>query len=180
MKTLILLRHAKSSWDDTVSRDFDRPLNAKGERAAATMGRKLKSLGLSFDLLVASPARRVEQTLDHFARGLGRTIAPQWDRRLYLASEATLIDVARELSDAHDCVLMAGHNPGLEELVLALVPDSPDNPLREAVEIKYPTASIVALRFDVARWADIGEGQARLLHFVRPRDVDPALGPDRD
>ncbi len=180
MKTLILLRHAKSSWDDTVSRDFDRPLNAKGERAAATMGRKLKSLGLRFDILVASPALRVEQTLDHFGRGMGETLAPQWERRLYLASAETLLDQLRDLPDEVDTVLFAGHNPGLEDLVLMLVPDSDDEPLRDSVEEKFPTASLAEIRFDAEKWADIRARGGHLERFVRPRDLDPALGPDRD
>ncbi|GGO95254.1 SixA phosphatase family protein [Stakelama pacifica] len=180
MKTLILLRHAKSSWDDTVSRDFDRPLNAKGERAAVTMGRTLRSLNLPFDALFASPAVRVEQTLEHFAHGLCRTLAPHWDRRAYLASAATLVDIVREFSDETQTVMLAGHNPGLEELVLTLVPHGADEPLRDLVEQKFPTASVAVIRFDVDRWADVGDGTGHLLHFVRPRDIDPALGPDRD
>lgn len=174
MKTLTLLRHAKSGWDDPVSRDFDRPLNAKGARAAETMGRHLRSLGLVFDRVVASPAVRVQETLDHFATGLGETLAPEWDRRLYLASEATLLDVVRALPDTADRVLLVGHNPGLEELVLLL---SGSGALREEVETKFPTASVAVLELGTA-WADACHGCATLAHFIRPRDVDPSLGPD--
>ena len=71
MKTLTLLRHAKSGWDDPVARDFDRPLNPKGQRAAAMVGRHMKALGLAFDHVVASPAARVVETLDHLGQGYG-------------------------------------------------------------------------------------------------------------
>ena len=90
MKTLTLLRHAKSGWDDAVPRDLDRPLNGKGRRAAQAMGREIRAIGLDFDRVLASPAVRVRETLGELERGLGRALAPEWDRRLYLASAATL------------------------------------------------------------------------------------------
>jgi phosphohistidine phosphatase len=174
MKTLTLLRHAKSGWDDPVARDFDRPLNAKGARAAETMGRHLRGLDLAFDLVVASPAARVRQTLDHFAAGLGETLAPEWDRRLYLASEATLLDVICALPDSAERVLLVGHNPGLEELALLL---AETGPLREAVAAKFPTATVAVLEVG-ARWDAARQRAAALTRFIRPRDVDPSLGPD--
>ena len=176
MKTLTLLRHAKSGWDDGVQRDFDRPLNAKGRRAAQVVGRHLKREGLHFDHVIASPAVRVEQTLDEVASGYGDALQPAWDRRIYLASAATLLDAIRELDDAHDAVLLVGHNPGLEDLVLLLVPDA--EPMRGAVEEKYPTASVAELSFPIERWRDAAKGGAALTRFVRPRDLDPGLGPD--
>lgn len=181
MKTLTLLRHAKSGWDDPVQRDFDRPLNPKGRRAAATVGRHLKREGFGFDHVVASPALRVQQTLDEVASGYGRAITPNWDRRVYLASAATLLDLIHELPDTAAAALLVGHNPGLEDLVLLLVPDAGPKAgggPRDAVEEKYPTASVAELSFPVDRWADVAEGGATLNRFVRPRDLDPSLGPD--
>ena len=178
MKTLTLLRHAKSGWDDQVQRDFDRPLNGKGRRAAQTVGRHLRG-GFVLDHVVASPALRVQQTLEEVAGGLGRTLAPVWDRRIYLASAATLLDVVRELPDAVSGAMLVGHNPGLEDLVLLLVPDG-ETGARDAVEEKYPTASVAELTFAVDRWADVAESGATLARFVRPRDLDPTLGPDGD
>ncbi len=178
VKTLTLLRHAKSGWDDMSLRDFDRTLNAKGRRAAATIGRHLRDEGLAFDRVVASPAVRVTETLDAVATGLGRRIVPEWDKRLYLASADTLIEVIREQSPAIDRVLLVGHNPGLEDLVLTLVPDTADT-LRDAVEDKYPTASLAELTL-AAGWESAGSGKATLARFVRPRDLDPSLGPDEE
>ncbi len=179
MKTLTLLRHAKSGWDDPVSRDFDRPLNPKGRRAAALVGRHLRDQGVRFDHVVASPALRVQQTLDEVASGYRAALEPAWDRRIYLASAATLLDVVRELPEAAASALLTGHNPGLEDLVLLLVPAAADGP-RGEVEDKYPTASVAELSFAVDRWADVGEGGAQLVRFTRPRDLDPTLGPDTD
>ncbi|MFD1787812.1 SixA phosphatase family protein [Sphingomonas floccifaciens] len=180
MKTLTLLRHAKSGWDDPTLRDFDRPLNAKGQRAAQVVGRHWKTLGLTFDRIVASPAVRVVETLEHIGRGYGQTLEPEWDKRLYLASVASLVDVIQEQSDSVDRLLLVGHNPGLEELVLTLVPLAGDNPARADVEEKFPTASLAEMAFDIDRWSDAGADRATLARFIRPRDLDPALGPGAD
>ncbi len=179
MKTLTLLRHAKSGWDDPVARDFDRPLNPKGRRAAATMGRHMRSLELAFDRVVASPAVRVEETIAEIEAGYAGALAPEWDRRVYLASAGMLLDVVRETDDRVGSLLLVGHNPGLEDLVLLLVPDERGS-LRDHVEEKYPTATLAELTFDVDSWAAVAAGGAMLARFVRPRDLDSALGPDED
>ena len=175
MKTLTLLRHAKSGGaDDPGLLDVDRPLNEKGFRAAERMGRHLAELDLRFDAVIASPARRVAETLQAVSVGYGRPIKARTDRRLYLASPDTLIEVARE--QQAERVLLVGHTPGLEELVLTLVPPNAGD-LREEVAAKYPTASVAEMTFS-GDWADVAPGTATLTRFVRPRDLDPTLGPD--
>ena len=177
MKRLTLLRHAKSGWDDPVSRDFDRPLNAKGKRAARTIGRHMREEGMAFDHVIASPATRVVETLDELWQGYGRSQSLALDKRVYLASADTLLDLLQEAPDAADSLLLSGHNPGMEELVLLLVPDGSSNE-REAVEEKFPTASVAEIRFDADRWQDVRPGTGTLTRFVRPRDLDPTLGPE--
>ena len=174
MKTLTLLRHAKSGWDDPVSRDFDRPLNPRGRRAAQTVGREMRAQGLAFDLVLASPARRVIETLEEVEGAFG-PLSPRFDQRLYLASPETLLDLVHEAEEGAASLLIVAHNPGLEMLALSL---SRPDPLRGEVALKYPTATLAELRFDVERWADVREGRGALARFVRPRDLDPALGPD--
>ena len=180
MKRLTLLRHAKSDWDDPVARDFDRPLNRRGEKAAMLMGQFAAQRAMRFDMLVASPAVRVVQTLETFFAGYGETLDARWDRRIYLASGATLLDVVHDQDNATDRLLMCGHNPGLEDLILMLVPDKSDDRLRDESEEKFPTASVAVITFDVSRWADVAIGGGLLERFVRPRDLDPALGPEND
>ena len=180
LKTLTLLRHAKSGWNDPVARDFDRPLNDRGRRAAITIGRHMRALGLAFDHVVASPAVRVVETIAEVGQGYGAPIEPMWDRRIYLASAATLLDVIASMPDDADRVLLVGHNPGLEDLALMLVPDEADNPLRDALETKYPTATLAEVTLDIDRWTDAAAGAGTLVRFVRPRDLDASLGPDDD
>lgn len=181
MKTLTLLRHAKSTWDDPVERDFDRPLNGRGRRAAARIGQWLRDEGLhddaaAFGHVRASPAVRVRQTIEGVEDGLRRPLAPMFDARIYLASAVTLLDVVQGFEASAATALLIGHNPGLEDLLLLLTPDA--DPLRGEAEIKYPTATLAVLDLTVDAWRDVQPGTATLRHFVRPRDLDASLGPD--
>ena len=185
MKSLTILRHAKSGWDAPVERDFDRPINARGRRGAEVIGQYAKRQALAIDHIVASPAVRVVETLDIFqpAAGLG-AIEPLWDRRIYLASAATLLDVVREAGGDARNLLIAGHNPGLEDLVLMLVPETApetaDDGLRAQVEEKLPTSALVRLEIDIDQWSALDVGTARIAAFTRPRDLDPGLAPAMD
>lgn len=180
MKTLTLLRHAKSSWDDPVSRDFDRPLNARGRKAAVTVGRHMRGAQLGFDHVVASPAVRIVETIEQVEQGFGSALAPAWDRRVYLASASSLLDVVHELPPGADSALLIGHNPGLEDLILMLIPDRAGDALRDSVEEKFPTAALAVMTFDVDDWAGVKADGGTLIRFTRPRDLDPALGPDAE
>lgn len=176
MRTLTLLRHAKSGWDDPVQRDFDRPLNQKGFRGARMMGELCRREGLAWDHVISSPAVRCIETLDAFWEGYGQTLKPVWDRRVYLASCVHLLDVLNEAPPEAQHLLVCGHNPGMEDLALMLTPDNGDV-IRNSVEDKFPTGSIAVLTFE-GEWADLSARGAQLTMFVRPRDLDPALGPE--
>lgn len=177
MKLLGLFRHAKSDWHDARARDFDRPLNKRGTRGAKVMGRHILEHGVAWQRALASPAVRSAQTIELAEAATGATIPIEWDRRIYLASSATLADVLREQPDRTDKLMMVGHNPGLEDLIFDLVPDDGSSPLRETVEIKFPTAAFAVLELDIENWADLEDGCARLVHLMRPRDLDATLGP---
>jgi phosphohistidine phosphatase len=177
VKTLALFRHAKSDWSDARARDFDRPLNERGKRGARAMGEYIRDTGRTFDRMIASPAVRAAETVEESSKAWKCTFKIEWDRRIYLASSATLIDLLKELSGDPKSVLMIGHNPGLEDLIFDLVPDDGSSPLREVVEEKFPTATFAVMELDVDDWADVSEGCARLVEIKRPRDLDPTLGP---
>jgi phosphohistidine phosphatase len=177
-KKLTLLRHAKSGWDDPVARDFDRPLNKRGEKAARVIGGWMKSQGIGFDHVIASPAVRVIETLDHIVGGYGKRMEPKWERRVYLASSATLMDVLREVDDQFSSILLIGHNPGMEDLILDLVPEGRDAELRDMVFEKFPTAAFAEMTIDINLWNEIDRNIASLVRFIRPRDLDPELGPE--
>ena len=181
MKTLTILRHAKSGWDVAVERDFDRPINKRGQRGAELIGQWLKRRKLPIDRIIASPAVRVTETLDIFQPAAGLdALEPHWDRRIYLASAATLIDVIRDAGRDAQHLLISGHNPGLEDLILMLVPESANDELRARVEEKLPTSALARLDLDIADWHDLDTGMAQFADFIRPRDLDPALAPAMD
>lgn len=180
MKTLTLLRHAKSGWDDAVARDFDRPLNNRGRRAAHVVGREMRRQGLEFDQVIASPAARVVETLADVSQGYGSPIRPAYDERVYLASVTTLLDVIHAADDSAGRLLIVGHNPGLEAVALMLTEGDEANGLRAELAVKYPTGTVAEILFAVDSWRDVAPGIGRLQRFIRPRDLDPELGPDPD
>ncbi len=181
MKTLTLLRHAKSGYDDPLLRDFDRPLNDRGRRAALRIGEWLRTAQdkgdmPDFDHVFASPAVRCKQTVEGVEAGMNGRLAPIYEKRIYLSSSATLVELVAGFADHHQHAMLIGHNPGLEDLLLELVPMGSD--LRAQAELKYPTATIARLDLAIDRWAQVDGGHAVLTQFVRPRDLDASLGPD--
>ncbi len=175
MKTLGLLRHAKSDWDDMSLRDFDRGLNDRGRRGAAVMGGHIRAHGVAWDLMLASPAERVRRTVD----ATRLQVPARWEERVYLADSDALIEMLRTLDGDPEAVLVVGHNPGLQELVFDLVAPERENALFAEVTEKYPTATFAVLELGIERWADCEAGCGTLVHLARPRDLDPELGPEK-
>jgi phosphohistidine phosphatase len=177
LKTLGLFRHAKSDWDDPRARDFDRPLNERGRRGAALMGQHIIEHGIKWERLLASPAVRVAQTIELAMQAARIKVPVRWDRRIYLATSPSLIELLREQEGDPASMMLIGHNPGLEDVIFDLVPDDGSSPLRDVVEDKFPTASYAVMEIDIDNWADLEDGSARLVHLIRPRDLDAELGP---
>lgn len=175
MKILTLLRHAKSGWDTPAARDFDRPLNVRGRKAARAMGREMRRLGLGFDRVLASPATRVTETLTELAQGYGAAVDTSFDETIYLAPVDTLLALVRGADDAAQRLLLVGHNPGMEQLALLL---SGTGALRDEIAVKYPTGALAEIGFDLAHWRDVAPGEGRLARFIRPRELAEGLGPD--
>jgi phosphohistidine phosphatase len=174
VKVLGLLRHAKSDLDDASVRDFDRGLNERGRRGAALIGRHIAQQGIAWETVIASPAERVRRTLEASALPL----LARFDERAYLADVATLMDLLRAVDGDPASVLLAGHNPGLHELLFRLVDPDRETALFAAAAEKLPTASFALLELAIGQWADIAPGCGELVHFARPRDLDPELGPE--
>ena len=174
MKTLGLLRHAKSDTDDLSLRDFDRGLNDRGRRGAAVMGGQIRAHGVAWDRLLASPAERVKRTLD-----AARLQVPvTWDEHIYLADSDALIEALRGVQGDPAAVLVAGHNPGLQQLIFDLVAPEREDALFASAAEKFPTATFAVLELAFDRWADCAPGCGTLVHLTRPRDLDPELGPE--
>jgi len=167
MKTLTLLRHAKSGWDDPSLSDFARPLTARGRNAARAMGREMRALGLAWDHIVASPAARVTETILGLAESYG-PVAPVYDECVYLASLETLLEIVRATDDAHATLLIVGHNPGMERLALLL---SRGGPLHDEIALKYPTGALTEIALPIDHWRDAGESGGTIARFLRPRDL---------
>lgn len=173
MKTLYLLRHAKSSWGDPALPDHERPLNERGRKAAATMGCFLAGLAERPSLVLASTARRVGETLDLLLPELAGNVAVRRDKNLYLAAPHTLLSRLQSTSEIDDNLMIVGHNPGIHQFALQLLDEPRDKAEREArrrLEEAYPTAALTVLRFPAAQnWGQIAWGEGRLLSFTTPR-----------
>jgi phosphohistidine phosphatase len=175
MRILTLMRHAKSGWDDPAQCDFDRPLNPRGRRGARIVGQEMRRLHLAFDRVLASPARRVVETIEEVEKGFGR-LSPVYDPSVYLAPAETLLELVRAAPDAVRSLMIVGHNPGLESLALLLA--GPAGPLHDALAVKYPTGALAEVRLAIGHWRAVGPDAGTLARFIRPRDLDPALGPE--
>lgn len=171
MKTLTVMRHAKSSWDDPGLNDFDRPLNARGRKAARAMGKELKHRGFRFDQVIASPAMRVRETLNVFAEGYGEEFEVRFEPEIYEATVDRLLHLVREIPESVTAPLLVGHNPGLHELLLELTCDDRDK-LRHHVAAKLPTAAVATVRFPAERWADIEPGSGEIAELIVPKELD--------
>lgn len=173
MRTLYLLRHAKSSWDNPGVADLDRPLTDRGRTAAGQMAEHLRISGCRPALVVCSPALRTRQTLDLVAPGLGLQARVQVDESMYGASASQVWRRVRELPDSADEVLFVGHNPGLHELAadLADAGDTDDDAARDRLRAKLPTCALVTLAWSGDSWSQLRKSGAVLHSYVTPRDL---------
>ena len=169
MRRLFVLRHAKASQHDPGGRDFDRPLTNPGQAAAESVGKFLKERNFVFDLVLASPAARVRQTIACLAETYERPIDPDFREEIYNASTPTLLELLRSIEEGAENVLLVGHNPGLQELVLQLA-DAGSNALALEVSDSFSTGALA--RLDVPDgWSGLRLGSCPLVEFIRPRDL---------
>lgn len=171
MKTLLLLRHAKSAWSDPRLDDHDRPLNGRGERAAKAMADHIARDAPRPDLILCSTAMRTRQTLAPLLKRLTSPAPPiSLENGLYLASEDALLARLQAVPDDLPTVLLIGHNDGIGQLAADLAGSGPSGALA-ALREKYPTGALTLLRAPDGPWRDLKPGSAKLLDFVRPRDL---------
>jgi len=162
MKTLLVLRHAKSSWDDPALPDHDRPLNKRGKRDAPRMGALLEEQRLVPDLVLCSTAARALATAREVIEACGYDGEVRLSRELYLATAETYAAFLRREPRQHERVLLVGHNPGLEELVHRLTGE----------EHHLSTAGLARLELPIKSWdAFMLDGSARLMHLWRPKEL---------
>ncbi len=169
MRTLHLLRHAKSSWKDAALDDHDRPLSKRGRRATRALADHLARSHVAPDLVLCSSALRARETLDLIAGAL-KPPKVMVEREFYEAGPRRLLRSLRELPESAQCVLLVGHNPALHELALALA-DTPSARRLPARDEKFPTAALASFRLAGA-WSVLVPRSATLLAYVTPADIE--------
>lgn len=173
MKTLYLLRHAKSDHSDGSLRDHERPLAPRGRRAAPAMAEYMAREALDPEVVLCSTATRTRQTWEGMDGRLGHEATVIFDPDLYGASPHAILKAVGRVPDDVTRVLVIGHNPGLEELAVGLVTEGRRSD-RDRMAVKYPTGALAVLRSDAGRWDDIGQTACELERFVRPKDLPEA------
>jgi len=162
MKTIILARHAKSSWKDPGLDDFDRPLNKRGKRNAPFMGQKLKEGNILPDLILSSPAKRARKTAAIIARAIGypkKKIVLNPD--MYHCGGWHLFEMMRNQDDKNDTIMIFGHNHGFNDFADMLLERNPI--------YNIPTTGIYCIRFNVDKWKEIQEGKGESVFFDYPK-----------
>lgn len=172
MKTVLILRHAKSDWGNPGQADFDRPLAKRGLEDAPRMGEVLARFGCVPDTILASPAQRAKQTAQLAAEACGYRKTIQWEESFYGGGSEDLIAALQRLSASVERVLLIGHNPILEETVAVLCnPQIAGEKWTDSWSIKIPTAGLVCINFDIADWTELEPGEGVLQWFVIPKLV---------
>jgi phosphohistidine phosphatase len=162
VKTLLILRHAKSSWDNSRLADHDRPLNSRGKEDAPRIGRLLEREGLVPDLIISSSAERALRTAELAAISAGYEAEIQVTRQYYHAGPEDYIEVLNEVADSHHRVMIVGHNPGMEELVEQLAGHYQ----------KMPTAAMAQIELPINGWGELDEEtNGRLMNLWRPKEL---------
>jgi phosphohistidine phosphatase len=160
MKTLLILRHAKSSWKNNELSDHDRPLNPRGQRDAPNVGKRLRNEDLIPDAVLSSTAKRARQTAEAVIEESGCAGELQLSGELYGGGPEAYLEAIRNLPSGVDCALVVGHNPDLEELVEILSGES----------VRLPTAALAHLQLDIQDWQDLNEEeQGKLVNLWMPR-----------
>ena len=175
MRQLLILRHAKSSWDDAALSDQDRPLNARGRRSAAAMRQAMHDLGLAPDVVLVSTARRTMETLEALEPWDDTPLIEPMDS-LYLATPTQLIAALQGVAETVRSVLLIGHNPGLHDLAMALVGSSAirsGGDSERALVRGFPTGALAEFLI-AGSWRDLSEGGGRLVRFLTPRMLEDA------
>ena len=170
MKTVILMRHGKSSWNDKSLDDHDRPLKKRGREAAPLMARWLAERGLQPEVVLCSSSQRTRETLDGMRATTPALPAPHISGRLYEAGPAALLEELKALPGSCDAVLVIAHQPGLGELLRLLAVPVRTPELNRAFE-KFPTAAVAVLEADLGGWAELGPEKAELISFATPREL---------
>jgi phosphohistidine phosphatase len=156
MKHLTLFRHAKTERDSDSGRDFDRRLSDRGQENSRRMGEEIRKLGLTFDLVLSSPAARAAETAE--LAGL----PPRYDQRIYDASAGDLLAIVQQAPDEASHLALIGHNPGFERLASRLL----------GASVEMPTGSLVELALPIESWEDADTGGGQLVRFLKPKELD--------
>jgi len=170
LKTVYLLRHAKSSWDQPNLDDYQRPLAPRGLKAAPRLGRYMAKEQLIPQRVLCSGARRAQESWELVSDALDVTVPVTILPEIYHGSTGTLKGLIQKLPDTENSVLLVGHNPTFHHLALSLAGSGEETALQR-LHFKYPTGALAILDFSVQLWREVREGSGHLRDFIRPKGL---------
>jgi phosphohistidine phosphatase len=162
MRTLYLLRHAKSSWKDPLQSDFERPLANRGRKACEIVARLIQDRGLEFDLVLCSTAIRARETIDLVSKYAKLRNELRFDERIYEATVSELLEIISQLENDRKAVLLVGHNPGFEDLLH----------LFSGPNQTFSTASMAKIKLKISKWSEPLDKRASVEWIARPKELD--------
>jgi phosphohistidine phosphatase len=174
MKTIYLLRHAKSEWADPGLKDHDRPLNDRGRDAAPRMGAYMRAKRYKPDLVLCSTARRTVATFELIKEAIGPDVPVKFEETLYLAEPRQLMERLQWIDEAAKSVLFIGHNPGIAQFALELCAspeDEAEEKISRRMRDKYSTGALAVLKMPAKTWREVTLGTGALKDFMRPKDL---------
>ncbi len=170
MKEILLLRHAKSSWDDPALEDYERPLAKRGKKDAPRMGSYLRKAGYKPDYVISSPARRARETTELVLEAAKcDTGILRWERKLYFGNTQDYLQVIQEAPESTERILLVGHNPLMESVAGGLASGS------ERSSLRMPTAALVCLESYASRWNQVGWGSCQIKWMMIPKVLKEIL-----
>lgn len=170
MKTLFLLRHAKSSWGDPSLGDFDRPLNGRGRKSATNMGAFMAAEGLRPDLVYSSSSARTRETFARFQEALGEDPDVQFIDELYHSSSILMLNLVQNAPPEADSLMLIAHNPGMHDAALRFIGDATGFD-KTRLDHNLPTGALAQFIFAGPNWQDVNFGEGKLERLVFPKDL---------
>ena len=169
MKTIFLLRHAKSSWDNSQLEDFDRPLSTRGEKSSIKIGKYIKNKNIIPDIVYCSSAKRAKKTWELINKVIKKKNNIFFKKDLYMADSETFMSTIKKTKNSNKSIMIVSHNPGIESFCLELSKEN--NEYINDIKTKYPTGSLAILKVNLKKWSEIRYESGIIYEFIKPRKL---------
>ena len=170
MKTIFLLRHAKSSWNKPELDDFERPLAPRGIKSAEKIGKYLKKEKLLPDIIYCSKAVRAKETWELVNRIVKKKNNINYKNKLYMANFSDFLNIIKETKDNFKSLMLISHNPGIENFALEIIKNKESEKYKN-IDYKYPTGALSIIKFNIKKWNEVTSSTGEIYEFIKPKEL---------